>query len=568
MRRCPGIAIILTSLCLSACKIEITVPETGQVLAESGNYSCAAGSTCLVEISDIFFDETFVGEPASGYEFVQWERVHLGACGGSTKPCRLFTSFAAANADLIAAIESDLLLTLRPVFALQPEPPEDPGDPLVKLGEALFFNETFDGNGRTCGTCHPAENNFTIDPAFIAALPQEDPLFVAETNPDLASLEDSSALRQFGLIRANADGFENPTEKFVLRSVPHLLGLASSLASNRTEAPLEMTGWSGDGAPGAGTLRDFSTGAVVQHFTRTLARVEGVDFRLPTNEELDALEAFMLSLGTPATMDLQALRLTDPNAEAGRKLFITEDSENGSKKAGKCNICHRNAGALTVDGINQNFDTAVEDLQHPADVYGILRPRDGGLGTWFNQDTGGYGDGTFNSVPLVHAADTAPFFHNNRAGSLEEAISHYELFAFKVSPEGRRLQLEDSGGRELSVDVEELAAFLRVINMLENIRSSVDYLSRARTYVTSTGIQTMLSRALYDLDDVTRVRTEGMLHAEVASSIANAKAQVALAMAEPAANVTRRNGFIDLAIVAALGARDMMASVLPPPVTQ
>src|SRR5439155_8512230 len=56
---------------------------------------------------------------------------------------------------------------------------------LIAKGRDLFFNETFAGNGRTCGTCHPAENNFTIDPAFIATLPKDNPLFVAEFNPDL-----------------------------------------------------------------------------------------------------------------------------------------------------------------------------------------------------------------------------------------------------------------------------------------------------------------------------------------------------------------------------------------------
>lgn len=58
---------------------------------------------------------------------------------------------------------------------------------MIELGRDLFFNETFDGNGRTCGTCHPANNNFEIDPEFIDTLPNDDPLFVAEFNPDLAS---------------------------------------------------------------------------------------------------------------------------------------------------------------------------------------------------------------------------------------------------------------------------------------------------------------------------------------------------------------------------------------------
>ena len=43
---------------------------------------------------------------------------------------------------------------------------------LIERGRQLFMNETFNGNGRTCATCHPPTNNFTIDPAFIAGLPR------------------------------------------------------------------------------------------------------------------------------------------------------------------------------------------------------------------------------------------------------------------------------------------------------------------------------------------------------------------------------------------------------------
>src|SRR4029453_5161545 len=81
---------------------------------------------------------------------------------------------------------------------------------LIAQGEKIFFTETFEGNGRTCGTCHPAENNFTIDPAFIATLPPDDPLFVAEFNPALATLENPRLMREFGLILENVDGFDKP----------------------------------------------------------------------------------------------------------------------------------------------------------------------------------------------------------------------------------------------------------------------------------------------------------------------------------------------------------------------
>ena len=88
-----------------------------------------------------------------------------------------------------------------------------PLDKLISQGAKLFFEETFSGNGRTCGTCHPASNNFTIDPAFIATLPANDPLFVAEFNPALAQLERPALMRQFGLILENLDGLDDPADE-------------------------------------------------------------------------------------------------------------------------------------------------------------------------------------------------------------------------------------------------------------------------------------------------------------------------------------------------------------------
>ena len=182
-------------------------------------------------------------------------------------------------------------------FALSscaPVPAPDPQATLIAKGKEVFFNETFNGNGRTCGTCHPLQNSLTLDPAFIATLPATDALFVAEFNPDLKkNFENPTLMRQFGLILENLDGFDDLENKFVMRGIPHVLALRTSV--NSPQGP--RTGWSGDGAPGDGSLRSFATGAVIQHFTRTLNRIPGADFRLPTGEELDALEAFQLSLG-------------------------------------------------------------------------------------------------------------------------------------------------------------------------------------------------------------------------------------------------------------------------------
>ena len=125
--------------------------------------------------------------------------------------------------------------------------PADPQAALIARGERIFFEETFDGNRRTCGTCHRAEENFSLTPAFIATLPPNDPLFVAEFQPALAeNFEKPDPMRRFGLILENLDGFDDLPNRFVMRGVPHVLGLRTSVES--PNGP--RTGWSGDGASG------------------------------------------------------------------------------------------------------------------------------------------------------------------------------------------------------------------------------------------------------------------------------------------------------------------------------
>ena len=59
-----------------------------------------------------------------------------------------------------------------------------------------------------------------------------------ETNPALANLESGDRLFQNGVILENVDGFEDPTNKFVLRGVPHVLSMKTSIARrHRRRAP-------------------------------------------------------------------------------------------------------------------------------------------------------------------------------------------------------------------------------------------------------------------------------------------------------------------------------------------
>lgn len=386
-------------------------------------------------------------------------------------------------------------------------------DPVAR-GRQLFFQETFAGNGRTCGTCHPAENNFTLDPAYIARLPDRHPLFVAEFTPALAQgFENPRLMREFALITENLDGFDDLDNRFVMRSVPHTFALGTSVAS--PQGP--RTGWSGDGAPGDGSLRAFSTGAVIQHFTKSLDRVPGVDFRLPTEAELDDLEAFMLSLGRPADPALP-LALKGSLARRGQALFLDD-------AVGKCNLCHRNAGAsASIGGAdlgNASFDTGVENLPEPPPaLIGEKRPRDDGFGT--------PGNGLFNTPPLVEAADTPPFFHNNAVQTLEGAVAFYASDVFNASPAGQALAGLDPKGVGIRLDtaqIEALAAFLRVLNALENIRQSQTWLEPATGggWLDLLGTPRNLAQAVKEMDDAIRVLSEAGLHPQAVKHLKAAR---------------------------------------------
>lgn len=421
---------------------------------------------------------------------------------------------------LITLKRSAALIGFITLSACGPPEPTPAGNPLVAKGRELFFKETFDGNGRTCGTCHRAENNLTIDAAFVASLPNDDPLFVAEFVPALAkNFENPKLMRKHGLILENQDGFGDLAGNFNMRGVPHVFSQRISIDSNprvrtgcASDTKCPRTGWSGDGAPGSRDLKAFATGAVTQHFTKTTARKAGVDFRLPTEEELVALEAFQLSLGRQEELNLP-LPLKSAEAAQGQEIF-------NSPTAGKCFRCHSNAGANVPPGGaasgNSNFNTGVENLPDPT---GDFSEVDDGLGT--------PGDGTFNTPSLVEAADTGPFFHNNSVETIEGTVGFYNTDAFNNSPSGQFLS-GDTGGRGIALDatqVKAVAAFLRVINALDNIRELNKLLGAVQANVLLAGEHPadVVKRAVHDIDDAIMVLEGARLHTDAVQQLQEAR---------------------------------------------
>ncbi|WP_437672852.1 hypothetical protein [Sorangium sp. So ce131] len=438
----------------------------------------------------------------------------------------------------------------------------------VCAGAGVFFNETFDGNGRTCGTCHPVANNTTLDVQFIRNLDQtnpNDPLFVFRQVPELAELETSDLLDDAAILE-NVDDFSDPTHRFVSRGVNHVLSLSTSIRADSgdgtTNPPAERTGWGGDGSSD-GTLRGFLKDAVTQHFPKRLDRVPGVDFRLPTSQEEDVALAFQLSLGRLNELDLANVRLFDAEAEDGRQAFMDPNR-------GRCNVCHHNAGANFQDtGNNRNFDTGTRTKGSPVNggTFGDEFLADGGFGgrglTDPNFDATGigfpnsYGNGTFNPPPLIEAADTPPFFHNNlqineRADpGINDAVTFYASTPFGFSPAAQ--ELEQRFGTPLNLqplDSLAIARFLRALNAAFNIDIAKQRLNAARVLVdrfanTRADVQQKLMElARVEIDDAIEVMAPMTLYPTAAQQLDLARAEIAQGLATTSAS-GRRNRIVN-----------------------
>ena len=428
-----------------------------------------------------------------------------------------------------------LLNALAPTAKAQGPPP---GIPLiVAQGREIFLNQTFEGNGRTCASCHREENSLTIDPNFIATLdPVTDKLFIAEQDPNLETLERPELMRNVGLILENVDGFDDLEKKFVMRGVPHTLALPTSIRSNLVDDQgvsfVHALGWSGDGSPSgetfdlefellvpfisSGSLRDFALGAVRQHFTRDLRRRPNIDFRFPTIDELNKLEAFQLSTGRQRDLQLapgsrEELVLRGALAKRGQELFLQ------SFGTLSCNTCHANAGAIfggsgPDNGFNANRNTRLEDLEEPpGKIIDPTIPRDGGFGKNGDLDSG-FGDGTFNIPTVVESAFSPPFFHNNALSTIESATQNYE-FSFGplfFPPNGIAFQPSQGFTPDR---VQAIAAFIRVIGALEKIRSANNLEERARRdEATDAQARKLLQLSQAELNQGINVLTAAQLH--------------------------------------------------------
>jgi hypothetical protein len=458
----------------------------------------------------------------------------------------------------------------------------------ICAGADIFLRETFDGNGRTCGTCHPAQNNFTIDPTYIGSLPASDPLFVFKNNPALADLEREPSLRMGGILE-NADDngtpFADPTHKFVIRGVPHVLSMATSVTAdpadiNTTTPPADRTGWAGDG----GALHDFLNTAIVQHYPKTMARVAGSDFRLAVPAELDLVDTFQRNLGRLSEPDLSQVNLADAQAQEGRNAYI-------DPMRARCNVCHLNGGAnFDQTNKNRNFDTKTRTAQAFPDVptFDGVFLFDGGFGGKGLADpnfptldvngdapdiNNGFGNGTFNTPPVIEAADTLPSFHTNAfggGGSIESVVGFYAAPNFFLSSPAAA-QLDARFGAPVVItpdDITNIARFLRALNVALNLDMANQRLAAAQTILNKFHDQYadvqkgLITLAKAELDDALEVLTSNNtpqpFYPVSVDRIGLAETEIANALA--ATSYVGRQGPLSNAISRVQNARDPLGA--------
>jgi mono/diheme cytochrome c family protein len=247
---------------------------------------------------------------------------------------------------------------------------------LIDEGFRVFTQETWNGNGRTCGTCHRPDEAYNIFPATIKKLNKKERDLVFATN--VPGLENINLVKTHALF--NIEGGPPPENCRaddpqcwkdaedagrrpgpIFRSTMTIQALDLTTLNPRIPPPpvppplafpgtlklppecnqgllsgqLPQLGWAGDGSPGSpvnlsqchvhhgtidldanGSIRAFANGAIAQHSTKSLERKEGRDFRFATDDELDALEAFQRWLGRrPLTAEENLIQNTTSATE-------------------------------------------------------------------------------------------------------------------------------------------------------------------------------------------------------------------------------------------------------------
>ncbi len=348
-----------------------------------------------------------------------------------------------------------------------------------------------EANGRACADCHMPTDHFQLSPANAEARFQflqlrrrfnpkaDDPLFRPIDADDFRTLgenaSDFSNLRQNGLIRIvfplpsnvrlivpGTTDVSNETSVDVWRMVPSVNDVA--LTGPDGTSPV----WPRDPNPTGGYQLDARFGSLQQQALGALINHAQVQNTVP-QERLDDLASFQRVLFT----NRRVRALSDAVRAGTTPLPDPDPSLNTLEQQGKvvfdraCGQCHGGPGQSTpqvpvirfhdiatqcprpVDTVSPArfvFKACPERLLRNARTYEITQPNGTKIrrtssdpGRALTTGVAGFGLpapqddwNKFDTTGLRGIRNTAPYFHNNSADTLEEVVDHYIEFFKRV----------------------------------------------------------------------------------------------------------------------------------------
>jgi cytochrome c peroxidase len=320
------------------------------------------------------------------------------------------------------------------------------GLPQSPSGRQLFERETFGGNGRTCVTCHSRKTG-TVSPADARERfdkDPSDPLFLGDGSDDGLSngvtrmLADATILVRIPL-PPNVSLLDDPAA----RSVVVRRGIPTTLNTPALDPVLMYDGRQPD-------LPSQALGAIVDHAEVTVP---------PSQEDLNAIAEFQQTppfFSSPALMRLArsgeppALPEGKTDAEKRGRLFFEDRPFTSDSTPGICAVCH--SGPM-LNETNEfipvpplarggRFQSVLVSELNPAGnprIRFVFRNANGSSRVVTSPDPGRAlitGDGAdgfqsrnaFKIPTLWGVAQTAPYFHDNSAKTLEDLMRHYAQF--------------------------------------------------------------------------------------------------------------------------------------------
>jgi cytochrome c peroxidase len=364
-------------------------------------------------------------------------------------------------------------------------------------GKKLFERETFGGNGRTCQTCHTNRTGTLTLADVQEIIDQADPddrFLIHDALDDdgvgMTRVQSHATIRYSIPLPPWVTMGDDPgaTHVTVFRGIP----------STRNTPALDPVLLHDGRAP---TLQEQALGAIHDHYQNTVE---------PTTAQLDAIAEFQRTNAHFFSSDaLREFAAGGPPpelppgvtpAEQRGRMFLVEAPFTPPSKNGICALCHSGPMLNRTNQAHQDFAGIPPGVRFFNTGVTIVNQPNNPIRTWViddginavvtvdSPDVGLLLDSTpptpppsvfpraffanqFKIPTLWGVKDTAPYFHDNGAKTLRDAVAHYQRF-FNFTEAQDPVGSASLGGFIVLTDddVDDIVAYLKLLgaNRIDN----------------------------------------------------------------------------------------------------